>query len=52
MLGRQQWIAAFRGDSLGTSFNEAKLSQLLAPGSGVWASVDWKGLPALCPVAD
>ncbi|AQT11438.1 DUF1266 domain-containing protein [Pseudomonas protegens] len=52
MLGRQQWIAAFRADSLGTSFNEAKLSQLLAPGSGVWASVDWKGLPALCPVAD
>ncbi|MEN5090089.1 DUF1266 domain-containing protein [Pseudomonas protegens] len=52
MLGRNQWIAAFRADSLGEVFNEASLSRLLMPGSGIWAGVAWQGLPALLPVAD
>ncbi|MGC5701277.1 DUF1266 domain-containing protein [Pseudomonas sp. NFXW11] len=52
MLGRQQWVGAFRADSLGKAFNEASLSRLLAPGSGVWAAVAWQGLPALCPQQD
>ncbi|NBF02712.1 DUF1266 domain-containing protein [Pseudomonas sp. Fl5BN2] len=51
MLGRQQWVAAFRADSLGEAFDEASLNRLLAPGSGVWAGVAWQGLPAFCPVA-
>lgn len=52
MLGRSQWIAAFRADSLGEVFNETSLSRLLMPGSGIWAGVAWQGLPALLPVAD
>ena len=52
MLGRNQWIAAFRADSLGEVFNETSLNRLLMPGSGIWAGVAWQGLPALLPVAD
>ncbi|MDP9527194.1 DUF1266 domain-containing protein [Pseudomonas protegens] len=52
MLGRSQWVVAFRADSLGQAFNEASLGRLLTPGSGAWAGVAWPGLPAFSPVAD
>lgn len=52
MRGRQQWVAAFRADSLGKPFDEANLNRLLSPGSGVWAGVAWQGLPALSPLAE
>ncbi|UCZ84022.1 DUF1266 domain-containing protein [Pseudomonas sp. L5B5] len=52
MRGRQQWVAAFRADALGQSFNEDTLSRLLASDTGAWAATPWKGLPAFSPQAD
>ncbi|UQS16645.1 DUF1266 domain-containing protein [Pseudomonas sp. HS6] len=41
-LGREQWVAAFRVDSLGEAFHEQHLRQLLTPGSGAWADILWR----------
>nr|BFD43742.1 DUF1266 domain-containing protein [Pseudomonas sp. FFPRI_1] len=51
MLGRQQWVAAFRADALGKQFDEASLERLLAPQGGSWGELAWRGLPALSPTA-
>jgi hypothetical protein len=48
--GREQWVAAFRVDSLGKAFPEQHLRQLLAPGSGAWADTSWHTPAALNPV--
>ena len=48
-LGREQWVAAFRVDSLGEAFHEQHLRQLLTPGSGAWADVPWNTPAALTP---
>ena len=48
-LGREQWVAAFRVDSLGEVFNEQHLHQLLTPGSGAWADIPWRTPAALSP---
>lgn len=49
-LGREQWVATFRVDSLGEAFHEQHLRQLLTPGSGAWAGTDWRKPAALVPV--
>jgi len=51
IVGRRQWVAAFRADSLGAVFNDASLGQLLMPNSGAWAGMPWRELPALHPTA-
>ncbi len=51
LAGRQQWVAAFRADSLGGRFDQADLNGLLEPASGGWADLPWNALPALDPVA-
>ena len=48
-LGREQWVAAFRVDSLGEAFHEQHLRQLLTPGSGAWADAPWNTHAALTP---
>lgn len=49
-LGREQWVATFRVDSLGGGFHEQHLRKLLAPGSGAWADTHWHTPAALVPV--
>lgn len=49
-LGREQWVATFRVDSLGEAFHEQHLRQLLAAGSGAWADIYWQTPAALNPV--
>ncbi|WP_327439924.1 DUF1266 domain-containing protein [Pseudomonas donghuensis] len=48
-LGREQWVAAFRVDSLGEIFTEQHLRALLTPGSGAWADIPWHTPAALSP---
>jgi hypothetical protein len=47
--GREQWVAAFRVDSLGEAFHEQHLRQLLTPGSGAWNAIPWQTPAALSP---
>lgn len=47
--GREQWVAAFRVDSLGEAFHEQHLQQLLTTGSGAWANISWRPPAALDP---
>lgn len=51
ILGRRQWVAAFRADSLGKAFTEASLNTLLTPNTGAWSGQPWHELPALSPRA-
>lgn len=52
MQGRRQWVAAFRADALGSTFNEESLKHLLAADGGAWAAVAWQGLPAFSPATE
>ncbi len=54
LAGRRQWVAGFRADPLGVSFDEAALQRWLAPGSGAWHGAGWPAEPSFDPrvVAD
>lgn len=49
LAGRRQWVRAFRADSLGEPFDEARLGELLAPQKGEWAELPWHEYAALSP---
>lgn len=47
--GRRQWVAGGRADSLGSSFDEAKVDQWLADGSHPWCGLPWQVPPLFVP---
>lgn len=49
VAGRRQWVAGFRADSLGASFDEASLQRWLAPDEGAWAKAGWLPDPCFSP---
>jgi hypothetical protein len=48
ITGRRQWIAAFRADPCGKTFDDANLRHWCASG-GAWSRIKWPGLPAFDP---
>lgn len=48
--GRRQWVAAFRADPFGRTFDERMLAAWLASRRDGWARLPWPGLVAFSPV--
>ncbi|MGN6231745.1 MAG: DUF1266 domain-containing protein [Trinickia sp.] len=49
IVGRRQWVAAFRADPFGAAFDEKTLAEWLSSRKRGWRSLPWPGLAAFSP---
>ena len=50
IVGRRQWVAAFRADPFGKTFDEQTLGAWLTSRRNRWRRLPWPGPAAFCPV--